>query len=68
MIIQLHQENKKTGETEFCAQVNIRSANDMDKFLEDTKKEYVLPDGHRWIACKEGSSRFLAQSRQEGLG
>ncbi len=59
MLIQLHQENKKTGEAKFCAQQDIRSAKDMDRFLADTKKEYTLPDGYGWIACKEGSSRFL---------
>ncbi len=62
LLIQLHQEEIETGDTNFCVQQEIRSARDMDKFLEVTKREYVLPDGYRWIACKEGSIRFLMQA------
>ena len=52
-------EKGKTIKTEMVAQREIRSHEDMAKFVEDTKKDYPLPAGAIWMACNEESRYFV---------
>ena len=65
MLIQLGIENIETGEFELCEQREIKSARDMDKFLEDVKRDFLPPGkGFQWKAVKEGADKFLMQAEK----
>lgn len=67
MLIQLHHQNRKTGETEFCAQTELpenltsNEYNELRKaFVMDTKESHPLPnDKYIWLMCTEDSKDFL---------
>jgi hypothetical protein len=65
MLVQLHHQNKKTGESIFIAQNDIDiTTGDNGKeqerlWMEETNQKHPIPDGHQWMWCTENSEHFV---------
>ena len=56
-LLQIHWQFK--DRTEMRAQREITSHDELVKFADETKKDYPLPDGARWLFVPESSRHFV---------
>lgn len=60
MLWQLHHQNRRNlKEHEMVAQSDLKSIEDRNKFIEDTKRNHPLPEGYQWLMCNEKSEHFI---------
>ena len=61
-LIQMHRQFlKEGGRTEFVAQKNISSDEELREWSKDINERFPLPDGVVWLWCNE-ESRFFAKT------
>ena len=58
MLCQLHHQFDETT-TEFCAQREIETAEDLQEFTRDTQENHPLPEGAEWLVVGEDSEHFV---------
>jgi hypothetical protein len=73
MLVQLHHQNKKTGESIFIAQNDIDittedNGREQERlWMEKTNQIHPLPEDYQWMWCTE-SSKYFVKTEVKGWG
>jgi len=65
MIWQLHWQHKDSEKTDFVAQRDINSQEEMKLFVKETVESHSIPDNAIWMACNEESKHFLLMEDED---
>jgi len=68
-LFQIHHQSKVDGTTEFVAQKEIETMEEMKAWQTDVAKRHPLPEGCQWFICNEKDPHFvMAVELVEGDG
>ena len=67
-LMQLHHEFR-SGRTEFVAQTDPKSLDEVQTWLKDVQPRHPLPEGATWMICTEESEHFvMTEAEEEDIG
>jgi len=68
MLIQIHHQwlDYKNGHRfEFVGQQDVNNKKEMNKFMDETKANFPLPEDAQWYICNEKDSQFIMMAEEE---